>query len=46
MTLWIKSGLDIIDLMGPDATQEDYLWLAEVVQALANDPEMFLDDDA
>ena len=41
----LKSSLDIIDVMGFDATREDYEWLAKEAQRLADDPEFWTDDE-
>lgn len=38
------NGFDVIDLMGPDATREDYEDLLDVVQGLVDDPEMWGED--
>lgn len=37
----IKSAFDLIDLMGPDATKEDYQSLVDIAQEIITDPEMW-----
>ena len=41
----ITSGMDLIDMMGPDATREDYELLQTLVTIALNDPEMWEGDD-
>jgi hypothetical protein len=37
----LDNGMDIIDMMGDQATREDYAWLAQELQKMADDDEMW-----
>jgi hypothetical protein len=41
----VKNSFDIIDLLGPDATREDYVRLRDLVQELLDDAGMWEDDE-
>jgi len=39
--LAVDNGMDLMDLMGPDATREDYVSLARIAGEIADNDEMW-----
>lgn len=37
----IKNSFDLIDLVGPDATKQDYENIRDLAQGIIDDPEMW-----